>query len=318
MRALVLVLFAGLLTGCATSPAQAPVDVAGRWTGTWLGYGVFLVPRAEDVTLDLVQGGTFGTGSLQMQGTLAADSVPDSIRDSGITPVRIAFDVSGPKVRLKHELGPELFEAELVVLGDRMVGQALRTDPAVRFDLKREKPQAASVPVAAAPSAPAPPPPPSVAPTPVTPSPPPVAEAPSTVTQPAESAPPPEPPRRSAPPPAEFSAVAEVRMIHFDFDRSEIRPADAAILDANADWLRASPDGLVLIEGHCDERGTAEYNLALGERRALATKAYLIGRGVADSRMTVTSYGLERPVCTEHTETCWARNRRASFLVKPR
>ena len=107
-----------------------------------------------------------------------------------------------------------------------------------------------------------------------------------------------------------------MRTIQFDFDRAEIRPGDAAILDANADWLRVNPDRLVLIEGHCDERGTGEYNLVLGERRALAAKAYLLARGIAETRMTVTSYGFERPLCRDHTESCWARNRRAEFLIK--
>jgi len=308
MRVLVLVLLAGLVAGCATATTPAPIDVSGRWTGTWLGYGVFMVPRADDVTLDLVQAGTFGTGRLMMHGTLAADSVPDGIRDAGIPGVRVVFDVSGNRLRLLHELGGELFEAELVILGDRMSGRALRTEPVVRFDLTRERAQGASVPVAVAPPPPAPPPPAA--------EPPRAAEAPRVATPPAESAPSAGPPRRAAPPPAEFSAIPEVRAIHFDFDRSDIRPGDAAVLDANAEWLRANPDRLVLIEGHCDERGTAEYNLALGERRALATKAYLVARGIADARMTITSYGFERPVCREHTETCWARNRRADLLVK--
>jgi peptidoglycan-associated lipoprotein len=296
-----------LVTGCATATTQAPVDVTGRWTGTWSGYGVFMVPRTENATLDLVQEGAVGTGRLLLQGTVAADSVPDSVRDAGMAGVRIVFDVSESRVRLYHELGGELFEAELALHGDRMVGHALRTEPVVRFELTREKAPVASVPVAP----PSPPPPAAQPPDAAMPPPPALAEVPRAGT-------PPPPPRRAAPPPAEFSAIAEVRTIHFDFDRAEIRPGDAAILDANAEWLRAHPDGLVLIEGHCDERGTAEYNLALGERRALSTKAYLIGRGIADSRMTITSYGFERPLCRQRTESCWARNRRACFLVKPR
>jgi peptidoglycan-associated lipoprotein len=314
MRALRFVVFAGLVTGCATATPQAPIDVAGRWTGTWSGYGVFMVPRAENVTLDLVQGGASGTGRLVMQGTVAADSVPDSVRDAGLAGVRIVFDVSGRRLRLRHELGGELFEAELVLHGDRMVGHALRTEPFVRFDLTREQAPVASGPVA--PASPAPP----VAEPPHTAMPPPpaVADARRAGTPLPESPTPPEPPRRAAPPPAEFRAISEVRTIHFDFDRSDIRPGDAAILDANAEWLRANPQGLVLIEGHCDERGTAEYNLALGERRALSTKAYLVGRGIAESRLTITSYGFERPLCAQRTEACWARNRRAGFLVKPR
>ena len=74
----------------------------------------------------------------------------------------------------------------------------------------------------------------------------------------------------------------------------------------------------MLIEGHCDERGTNEYNLALGERRAKSTMNYLVSQGIQASRITIISYGEERPVCTEKTEECWAKNRRAHFLVKPR
>ena len=74
---------------------------------------------------------------------------------------------------------------------------------------------------------------------------------------------------------------------------------------------------LVLIEGHCDERGTNEYNISLGERRAKATMNYLISQGVAQSRVSIISYGEERPVCTDHNEACWAKNRHAHFLVKP-
>ena len=119
------------------------------------------------------------------------------------------------------------------------------------------------------------------------------------------------------PKPGEFRAVPELKDIHFDFDRYDIRPGDAAILDANARWLKQN-DLLVLIEGHADERGTNAYNLALGERRAKAAMNYLVAQGVAASRITVLSYGEERPVCTAHEEACWALNRRAHFLVRPR
>ena len=304
MRRLALVLMAWLIAGCvpaARIPAP-PVDIAGRWTGSWSGNGAGLVPREEDVTLDLVQAGARGTGRLIMHGTAAANSVPDPLRDAGMTGVRVVFDVSGNDVRLWHELGSDYFDAELLVLGDRMIGRVLGSDPPVRFSLTRERPRVAVAPAVA---------PPARAPV-VERTPPPVAMTPA---PPVEAAPPP-PLRRDAPPPAEFRAMATVRTIHFDFDRAEIRPGDAAILDANAEWLRANPDRLVLIEGHCDERGTAEYNLALGERRAVAAKGYLVGRGIADSRLTVTSYGYERPLCTNRAESCWAQNRRAAFLVK--
>jgi peptidoglycan-associated lipoprotein len=319
MRLVAIGSLVAVLAGCAASTTgTASVDVAGRWTGTWLGYGVATVPRDEEVTLDLVQSGMAGTGRILMQSTLAADHVPDSVRDSGMAGVRIVFDVSGTRVRLVHELGPLLFEAHLMLAEDRMVGHVLRTDPTIRLDLSREKPSAASAPVAVVSVAP-------VAPAPAPPSP------PAPLAEPARAAGPPPPPAaetsrpapeaappRGEPPSTEFLGVRDLRPIHFDFDRSEVRPTDATILDANAEWLRAHPEALVLIEGHCDERGTAEYNLALGERRARSTMTYLVGRGIAEARITITSYGLERPVCTQRTEACWARNRRASFLVQPR
>ncbi len=106
--------------------------------------------------------------------------------------------------------------------------------------------------------------------------------------------------------------------IYFDFDKATIRPSDAKILDASAAYLKANPNQLVLIEGHCDERGTAEYNLALGERRAKAASSDLVGKGIDSGRITVISYGKERPVCTEKTSACYARNRSDRFLTKPR
>jgi peptidoglycan-associated lipoprotein len=120
------------------------------------------------------------------------------------------------------------------------------------------------------------------------------------------------------PAPAEFVSVPELKDVHFDFDKYDIRPGDAKVLDGNASWLKSNPSHLVLIEGHCDERGTNEYNLALGERRAKSTMNYLVSQGVQASRITIISYGEERPLCSEKTEECWARNRRAHFLVKPR
>jgi peptidoglycan-associated lipoprotein len=118
--------------------------------------------------------------------------------------------------------------------------------------------------------------------------------------------------------PREFAAVPELRDIHFDFDKYDIRPEDAQVLDANAGWLNRNGNMLILIEGHCDERGTNEYNLALGERRAKATMNYLVSQGVQASRITIISYGEERPVCAEKSEECWSKNRRAHFLAKPR
>src|SRR5262245_29309920 len=120
------------------------------------------------------------------------------------------------------------------------------------------------------------------------------------------------------PAPKEFMAVAALKEVFFDFDKYDIRAEDAKTLDANATWLKSNADNLVLIEGHADERGTNEYNLALGERRAKATMNYLVSQGIQANRITIISYGEERPVCNEKTEACWAKNRRANFLVKPR
>jgi len=117
--------------------------------------------------------------------------------------------------------------------------------------------------------------------------------------------------------PATFFENDNVKPIYFDFDRYDIRPQDARALEADAAWLK-SHDVLILVEGQCDERGTAEYNLALGDRRARATMNYLAALGIPANRMSSVSYGKERPVCTEHTEACWALNRRAHILVKPR
>ena len=119
------------------------------------------------------------------------------------------------------------------------------------------------------------------------------------------------------PPVSEFTANPNLKDIYFDFDKYDIRPGDAKILDSNATWLKGN-NNLVLIEGHCDERGTNEYNLALGERRAKATMNYLVSQGVQAGRITIISYGEERPLCTDHNEACWARNRRAHFLSKAR
>ncbi len=109
-----------------------------------------------------------------------------------------------------------------------------------------------------------------------------------------------------------------LKPVGFTFNRADVAPSEAGRLDVNAQWLQAHRDVLVRIEGHCDDRGTEAYNLALGERRARSVRDYLLTRGVAAERMTTVSYGEERPVCREQTEDCWRENRRASFVVKPR
>ena len=171
---------------------------------------------------------------------------------------------------------------------------------------KRPAMPAVAAPPPAPPAAVAQPAPPVPAPAPVAPAP----VAPPT----AAPAPAPAPPA----PPKEYRANDALKQIHFAFDKADIQPADTQILDASAAYLKANPNQLVLIEGHCDERGTAEYNLALGERRAKAAMNYLVSNGIAATRITTISYGKERPLCTEKNEGCWSRNRNDTFLTKDR
>jgi peptidoglycan-associated lipoprotein len=130
------------------------------------------------------------------------------------------------------------------------------------------------------------------------------------------------PPPAQPPPPQNTETVADilahrVQDIHFDYDKSDIRPQDQPVLQADADALRTifqmDPSFVVTIEGHCDERGSAEYNLGLGDRRASATKDALVALGVPGDKLKTISYGKERPLCTDATEECYARNRRAHF-----
>lgn len=103
--------------------------------------------------------------------------------------------------------------------------------------------------------------------------------------------------------------------IYFDFDKSDLKPEAQAILKKKAAWLKANPKFFVRIEGHCDERGTNEYNLALGERRAYAAKKFLIDLGVSENRIRTISYGEERPADPGHNEEAWAKNRRDEFKL---
>jgi peptidoglycan-associated lipoprotein len=106
--------------------------------------------------------------------------------------------------------------------------------------------------------------------------------------------------------------LADVR---FDLDQSSIKDDQRAVLQKNADFLRRWTSVRTTIEGHADSRGTSEYNLALGERRAGAVREYLVGLGIPAARLVVVSKGKESPVCTEETEDCWARNRRGHFII---
>jgi peptidoglycan-associated lipoprotein len=112
------------------------------------------------------------------------------------------------------------------------------------------------------------------------------------------------------------AAAAEgVQPIYFDFDKSFIRDDAKPVMKANAEWLKANPKVKIKIEGNCDERGTIEYNQALGQRRATSAKKYLTDMGIAASRISLISYGKEKPICRESNETCWQKNRRDDFVV---
>jgi peptidoglycan-associated lipoprotein len=106
-----------------------------------------------------------------------------------------------------------------------------------------------------------------------------------------------------------------VRVIYFDYDKSNLRKDAQDALSSNAKFIQKYPAWKVSIEGHCDERGTAEYNLALGERRAMSAYRYLVSLGIPDKRLSTVSYGEERPVDPGHTEAAWSKNRRAEFKI---
>jgi peptidoglycan-associated lipoprotein len=120
-------------------------------------------------------------------------------------------------------------------------------------------------------------------------------------------------PEQPIAPVAPSQPITELSDIFFDFDRFVIRDDARSRLEANAGFLKSQSGVKILIEGHCDERGTSAYNLVLGERRAQAAAQYLKDLGVPSSQIQITSYGKERPFCAEHSEACWQSNRRAHF-----
>jgi peptidoglycan-associated lipoprotein len=167
-----------------------------------------------------------------------------------------------------------------------------------------------------------PPPPPVVEPPLVVaeaPPPPPVEPAPA---PPVVAVPPPPPPPAPTPapvavvPPPEMEKAPPLEDIFFDYDKAEIRPDAQKSLDKNAKWLRENPGLALVIEGHCDERGTNEYNLGLGQRRAQATQDYLVASGVDVNRIKIISYGKERPFVIGHDESAWQWNRRSHFVLQ--
>jgi peptidoglycan-associated lipoprotein len=156
-----------------------------------------------------------------------------------------------------------------------------------------------------------PPPPPAAQPAPPPPPPPPVT-----------------PPQSPAPPAplsedqvfaqktlAQLNAEKPLTDVFFDYDKAEVKDEGRAALQRNAEWLRRWPSVKVTVEGHCDSRGTPEYNLALGERRANTVRSYLASLGVPADRLVVVSKGKEQPFCNEENESCWSQNRRGHFIV---
>ena len=112
------------------------------------------------------------------------------------------------------------------------------------------------------------------------------------------------------------AAAAALQPIYFDFDKSFIRDDARAVMKANAEWLKAHPNVKIKIEGNCDERGTKEYNQALGQRRATSAKKYLTDLGISAKRISLISYGKEKPGCTDSSESCWQKNRRDDFVAQ--
>ena len=122
------------------------------------------------------------------------------------------------------------------------------------------------------------------------------------------------PPPPPAPAPAPTPFEQGVHDAYFDFDKADIRSDTREALSQTADYLKANSSIRVTIEGHCDERGSTEYNLGLGDRRAAAVKEYLVSLGISADRMNTVSFGKEKPFCMEHNEPCWQQNRRGHFV----
>jgi len=145
---------------------------------------------------------------------------------------------------------------------------------------------------------------------------PPPAPPPAPVETPPPAPPPPPPPPPAPPAPATGTLTEHYMPVFFDFDSYALRDDARAALDADAKLLRDNPSVQITIEGHCDERGTVEYNQALGEKRAQAARDYLVGAGVDGQRIQIISYGKERPFAMGSDEASWQQNRRAHFVVR--
>jgi peptidoglycan-associated lipoprotein len=314
MRALAVLAVIPLLVACASAKPKIMVgglpadnDISGHWSGSWVGTGLFKAVRQESLTMDITQRGNAGYGKLVLDGTAAAESVPWEVRQQGLGGIRVFATVSGSKVKLTHEIDDRIFSADMTLDGDQMMGQI--NGRRVRLILARHAPapqssqqSAKAVPLQMPAQVPV-----AAEPVPAQPE-----QGLATVAvAPAQE--------ESARPRSEdYVAVPELKPIYFDFDKAALRPDAVDALTNNTTWLKENADALVLIEGNCDERGTAEYNLALGDRRAKSAMEYLEANGIPKERLSTVSYGKERPVCTENTEECKNQNRRADFRIKSR
>ena len=312
MKNLLLVLLTIVVAACSTAaPTVTPSastselsgqDLSGRWTGKWAGTGLLMAPREDAVTLDLSQTGDVAYGRFVLEGTAAAESVPINIRNAGLWGIRVRAKISGDKVTLRHEAGGHLFTADLKLAGDgeHLYGLVRGGHPRVALILTRA-PEGVPAPPQAAMA-------------------PPLRQdetlgkvepAPKVVVIAPEQ-------KEPAPPREDFTGVAQLSPIHFDFDKADLRKDALETLTAHVAWLKDHADAVLLIEGHCDERGTDEYNVALGERRAKSVSELLAAHGIAPDRISTTSLGRERPICTANTEECRMQNRRAEFRIKTR
>jgi peptidoglycan-associated lipoprotein len=324
MKTLLLVLLTAVVAGCSTGhPTVRPVvaasdlsgtDLSGRWTGTWRGFGLLMAPREDAVTLEIAQNGDLAEGRFALEGTAAAESVPIAVRNAGLWGIRVRAKISGDKVTLRHQAGGHLFTADLKLTadGEHLYGLVRGGHPRVALVLTRA-PEGATTP-------PSPPPPQAAMATPA-----PALRQGETTLGKVEPAPKvvviaPDQKESDAPAPSreDFTGMAELLPIHFDFDKAELRKDAVDTLTAHVAWLKDHADAVLLIEGHCDERGTDEYNVALGERRAKSVGDLLAAHGIAPDRISTTSLGRERPVCTANTEDCRMQNRRAEFRIKTR
>ena len=340
MRSLLMVASLSLLTACATTtnhgapmPSALPMssaetDVTGRWTGTWVGTGLFESPREDAVVLEIKQIGFSAYGRMVFDGSVAAESVPWDVRREGLAGARVGATIMGSQVHITHERGARVFAADLTRIGeDRMIGDVRGAAPGVQLLLtrtrKQDPPQARVMPAPPA-AQPVVTPEPAAAPeAPVTAAP--VVEEPATQPDPVQIAaviPSEEPqaPEVQAERPKieDFEPAIDLKTVYFDFDSSKLRADALDSLATNAKWLQEHEDLQLMIEGHCDEVGTPEYNQVLGDRRAESVRATLAASGVEAERMATISYGKERPVCTEATDECHKLNRHVEFRVKTR